>query len=52
MPFKINIGTKEGKTYKLETESKTLIGKELHQTFQGKEISPDFLSPSVNIHVG
>lgn len=41
MTFKINIGTKEGKTYKLETESESLVGKELSQIIQGKEISPD-----------
>lgn len=41
MVFKINIGTKEGKTYKIETEGKELIGKELNQIVQGKEVSPD-----------
>lgn len=41
MVFKINIGTKQGKTYKLETENKALIGKELHQKIQGKDVSPD-----------
>jgi len=39
--FKINIGTKEGKTYKLETESETLLEKSLHDKIQGKDISPD-----------
>ncbi len=42
MVFKINIGTKNGKTYKLETEAKNLEGKELHQKISGKEISPFF----------
>ncbi len=41
MVFKINIGTKQGKTYKLETESKALVGKELHQKIQGKDVSPE-----------
>ena len=41
MPFKINIGTKEGKTYKLELETEELFGKELNEKVQGKEISPD-----------
>ena len=41
MVFKINIGTKEGKTYKLESESQALVGKELHGTIQGKDVSPD-----------
>ena len=41
MVFKINIGTKEGKTYKLETESNALEGKELHAVIQGKDVSDD-----------
>jgi len=41
MAFKINIGTKQGKTYKLETESQILVGKELHQKIQGKDVSPE-----------
>lgn len=41
MPFKINIATKEGKTYKLEAEALSLEGKELNNIVQGKEISPD-----------
>jgi len=38
MPFKINIGTKNGKTYKLETEAKSIEGKELHQKILGKDL--------------
>lgn len=41
MAFKINIGTKEGKTFHLESESEELIGKELHDKIEGKDISPD-----------
>ena len=41
MPFKINISTKEGKTFKLETESETIDGKKLHDTLLGKDISED-----------
>ena len=41
MAFKINIGTKKGKTYKLETESQALVGKELHQKIQGEDVSAD-----------
>ena len=41
MPFKINIGTKEGKTYKLETESEALVGKSLGEKITGKEVSPN-----------
>jgi len=42
MPFKINIGTKEGKTYKFETESEGLVGKSLGDKFSGKDLSKDF----------
>lgn len=41
MPFKINIGTKEGKTFKLEAETEILDGKSLHDKIDGKEISPE-----------
>ena len=40
--FKINIGTKEGKTYKLETEAPELMEKSLHDKIKGKDISSDF----------
>jgi len=39
--FKINIGTKEGKTFHLEAESEGLVGKELHGKVNGKEVSSD-----------
>lgn len=39
MTFKINIGTKEGKTYKLETEAPGIKEKALHDIIQGKDIS-------------
>jgi small subunit ribosomal protein S6e len=42
MPFKINIGTKQGKTYKFETESEELVGKSLGDKLPGKELSKDF----------
>lgn len=42
MTFKINIGTKEGKTYKFETESEELVGKSLGDKIEGKELSPNF----------
>lgn len=38
MSFKINISEKSGKTYKIETESEELTGKELHDKIQGKDI--------------
>jgi len=40
MVFKINIADKSGKTYKLELESEGLVGKELGQKIEGKEILP------------
>jgi len=40
MPMKINIAEK-GKTFRLESESEELFGKELHNTVKGEEISPD-----------
>ena len=41
MTFKINIGTKEGKTFKLESEAQALVGKSLGDKIKGEEISPD-----------
>ncbi len=42
MAFKINIGTKEGKTYKVEVEAPSLIDKELGSKIDGKDIQGDF----------
>ncbi len=39
MTFKINIGTKEGKTFKLESDSETLIGKSIGDKISGKDVS-------------
>ena len=41
MAFKINIGEKSGKTYKLESEARGLIDKELGDKIDGKEIKSD-----------
>ena len=41
MTFKINIGTKSGKTFKLEADAPKLIDKNLHDKINGKDISPD-----------
>lgn len=41
MPFKINISTKDGKTFKLEADAPALIGKSLGDKIAGKDISPD-----------
>ncbi len=40
MAIKINIAEK-GKTFRLETESEELFGKEIHNIIKGEEISPD-----------
>jgi len=42
MVFKINVSDKTGKTYKIESESPNLVGKELHNKIPGTDISPDF----------
>ncbi len=39
--FKINISEKSGKTYKLESEAESLIGKSLNDKIKGEDISPD-----------
>lgn len=39
--FKVNIADKSGKTYKIETESPSLIGKSLSDKVDGKDISAD-----------
>ena len=41
MAFKINIGDKSGKTYKLEADAPALIDKELKSIIQGKDINSD-----------
>lgn len=41
MSFKFNIGTKDGKTFKLEAEAESLLGKELHDKISGKDVSGD-----------
>lgn len=40
MPFKFNVGTKEGKTFRFELETEEILGKELHSILQGKELLP------------
>jgi small subunit ribosomal protein S6e len=40
MAFKINISNNDGKTYKVELESEALIGKELGEKINGKDIVP------------
>ena len=39
--FKINIGAKDGKTFKLEAEAPALVEKSLNDKVEGKDVSPD-----------
>jgi len=39
--FKINLATKNGKTFKVESEAEALIGKKLSDKISGNDISPD-----------
>jgi len=39
--FKINVSDKTGKTYKVETEAISLVGKKLHDKIKGEDFSPD-----------
>jgi small subunit ribosomal protein S6e len=41
MVFKINLGTKNGKTYKLESEGLEIVGKKLGEKLIGNQVSPD-----------
>ncbi len=41
MPFKFNLSTKDGKTYKLEAEAEEIIGRELHDKIAGKIVAPE-----------
>ncbi len=41
MAFKINIAEKTGKTWHLESDSEELMGKELHNKIEGKELKSD-----------
>ncbi|MBS3094290.1 30S ribosomal protein S6e [Candidatus Pacearchaeota archaeon] len=41
MVFKFNLSMKNGKTFKLESDSEALDGKEIGQKISGSEISPD-----------
>ena len=41
MAFKIQIGEKSGKTYKLESDGELLIDKKLHEIVPGKDISSE-----------
>ncbi|HLC54824.1 MAG TPA: S6e family ribosomal protein [Candidatus Nanoarchaeia archaeon] len=41
MPFKLNLADKNGKTWKLESTSETLIGKHVGENLKGSDISAD-----------
>jgi small subunit ribosomal protein S6e len=42
MAFKLNISDKEGKSWKLEAEAESLVGKSVSDKFNGKDINADF----------
>ena len=48
MPFKINISDK-GKTYKVETENESLVGKRIGETISGEDISSDLKGYEIEI---
>lgn len=39
--FKINLGTKDGTTYKIESEAPGLVEKSLNDKVHGREVSPE-----------
>lgn len=41
MPFKINIGTKKGLTFRFEIESDVLIGKKIGDIIKGEDLKPE-----------
>ncbi|MEK6842689.1 MAG: S6e family ribosomal protein [Nanoarchaeota archaeon] len=41
MLFKINISEKHGKTYHIDLESESLVGKQINEKIKGTEISPE-----------
>lgn len=47
--FKINISSKEGKTYKIEAEAPDLVQKKLGDKVKGEEISPDLTGYELEI---
>ena len=47
--FKINISSKDGKTYKIEAEAPNLIEKKLGDTIPGEDISPDLKAYELEI---
>ncbi|MBS3089698.1 30S ribosomal protein S6e [Candidatus Pacearchaeota archaeon] len=51
MPFKINISEKE-KSWKLEVQDESLVGKSVGDTFDGKEIKPELAGYQMQITGG
>jgi small subunit ribosomal protein S6e len=41
MVFKINIGTKDGKTFHLDSDSEEFMEKELHSKIEGKDVNSE-----------
>ena len=49
MAFKINISTKQGKTYKVEAEAPGLKEKKIGDIVQGTDVSPDLVGYELEI---
>ncbi|MBU0957819.1 MAG: 30S ribosomal protein S6e [Nanoarchaeota archaeon] len=49
MAFKINISNKDGKTYKIEIESDSLVGKKIGETIKGEEIDTKLVGYELEI---
>jgi ribosomal protein S6E (S10) len=49
MPFKVNIGEKKGRTFRLETEAEALVGKKIGEKFNGDEIKPELTGYELEI---
>ena len=47
--FKINVSEKTGKTYKIEAEAVSLVGKKLHEKVQGEDVSPELAGYELEI---
>lgn len=49
MPFKINIGKKDGKTFKLETDTESIIGRKLSEKIEGSDLKPELAGYELEI---
>ena len=49
MPFKINIGKKDGKTFKLEADTESIVGKKLGEKIEGSDLKPELAGYDLEI---